>query len=61
VVLGGFRGITQFSFMESSFGVLFRWFWVVLRELGNIPLWGVDLGPCVGGFAGVRQFSFMGS
>jgi hypothetical protein len=23
---------------------------VVLRELGNFPLWGVDLGHCVGGF-----------
>jgi hypothetical protein len=25
---------------------------VVLEELGNIPLWGVDLGPCVGFFSG---------
>jgi hypothetical protein len=33
---------------------------VVLGELGNIPLWEVDLWPCVGGFGGGRQFSFMG-
>jgi hypothetical protein len=25
-------------------------FWVVLGELGNFPLWEVDLGHCVGGF-----------
>jgi hypothetical protein len=23
---------------------------VVLGELGNFPLWGVDFGHCVGGF-----------
>jgi hypothetical protein len=23
---------------------------VVLGDLGNFPLWGVDLGHCVGGF-----------
>jgi hypothetical protein len=34
---------------------------VVLGELGNFHLWGVDLGHCVGGFGGVRHFSFMES
>jgi hypothetical protein len=34
---------------------------VILGELGNIPLWEFDLGPCVGGLGLVRQFSFMGS
>jgi hypothetical protein len=34
---------------------------VVLGELGNFCLWGIDLGHCVGGFGGVRQFSFMGT
>jgi hypothetical protein len=44
---------------------------VVLGELGNFPLWGVDLKHCVGGFGwfwvvlggfgGLKQFSFMGS
>jgi hypothetical protein len=34
---------------------------VVLGELGNFPLWEVDLGHSVGGFGGVRHFSFMGS
>jgi hypothetical protein len=33
---------------------------VVLGKLGNNPLWGVDLGPCVGGFGGGRQFFFYG-
>jgi hypothetical protein len=37
---------------------------VVLGELGNFPLTGVDFGHCVGCFGwvgGVRQLSFMGS
>jgi hypothetical protein len=34
---------------------------VVLGELGNFPLWGVDFGHCVSGFGRVRQPSFMGS
>jgi hypothetical protein len=35
---------------------------VVLGELGNFPLWRVDLGHfevVLGGYGGVRQFSFM--
>ena len=50
VVLGGFGGVKQFFFMGSRFEALCSWFWVVLGELGNFPLWGVDLGHCVGGF-----------
>jgi hypothetical protein len=64
VVLGGLGGVRQFSFMGSGFGALCRWFSVVLGELGNFPLWGVDLGPLYvfsGGFGGVRRFSFMKS
>jgi hypothetical protein len=61
VVLGGFGGVRQFSFIGVDLGHCVggfwksgnfhgSWFWVVLGELGNFPLWGVDLGHCVGGF-----------
>jgi hypothetical protein len=50
VVLGGFWGVRQFYFHgELIWGTV----WVVLGslgELGNFPLWGVDLGHCIGGF-----------
>jgi hypothetical protein len=50
VVLGGFWGVRQFSIMGSLFWALCRWYWVVLGELRNFPLWKVHLGYCLGGF-----------
>ena len=47
MVLGGFGGVSQFLFMGSSLGALCRCFGVVLGELGNFPLWGVNFGHCV--------------
>ena len=47
MVLGGFGGVRQFSLMVVDFGHCvggFGWFWVVLGESGNFPLWGLIRG-----------------